>query len=151
MKRTEIVTIAPVIRTYVIQWLAAVEIAIMALAMLAVYWSAIPKTVFSLAGLTLVWYWLLPLPFSLIWEGGKGWSDPLAGLLGLVGLGPDEITGNIEMFFVSGITTLLQTTWGNRLPIVQGGTFSFLAPTFAICGMAAFYISWLSPSNTWRT
>lgn len=42
-----------------------------------------------------------------------------------------------SMFFVSGITTLLQTTWGNRLPIVQGGTFSFLAPTFAICGMAA--------------
>ena len=41
------------------------------------------------------------------------------------------------MFFVSGITTLLQTTFGNRLPIVQGGTFSFLAPTFAICGMAA--------------
>jgi xanthine/uracil permease len=36
------------------------------------------------------------------------------------------------MFFVSGITTLFQTTWGNRLPIVQGGTFSFLAPTFAI-------------------
>ena len=41
------------------------------------------------------------------------------------------------MFFVSGIATLLQTTWGNRLPIIQGGTFSFLAPTFAICGMAA--------------
>jgi xanthine/uracil permease len=41
------------------------------------------------------------------------------------------------MFFVSGITTLLQTTWGNRLPIVQGGTFSFLAPAIAICGMAS--------------
>lgn len=41
------------------------------------------------------------------------------------------------MFFVSGITTLLQTTFGNRLPIVQGGTFSFLAPAMAICGMAA--------------
>lgn len=41
------------------------------------------------------------------------------------------------MFFVSGIATLLQTTIGNRLPIVQGGTFSFFAPTFAICGMAA--------------
>ena len=40
------------------------------------------------------------------------------------------------MFFVSGITTLIQTTVGNRLPIVQGGTFSFLAPTIAICGMA---------------
>lgn len=41
------------------------------------------------------------------------------------------------MFFVSGITTLLQTTWGNRLPLVQGGTFSFLAPAISICGMAA--------------
>ena len=41
------------------------------------------------------------------------------------------------MFFVSGITTILQTTWGNRLPLVQGGTFSFLAPAFAIAGMAA--------------
>ena len=40
------------------------------------------------------------------------------------------------MFFVSGVTTLLQTTLGNRLPIVQGGTFSFLAATVAICGMA---------------
>lgn len=40
------------------------------------------------------------------------------------------------MFFISGITTWLQTTLGNRLPIVQGGTFSFLAATFAICGMA---------------
>lgn len=58
--------------------------------------------------------------------------------------GPLGITDPIEkgwliatMFLVSGITTLLQTTWGNRLPIVQGGTFSFLAPTIAICGMAA--------------
>ncbi|HKI84799.1 MAG TPA: solute carrier family 23 protein [Candidatus Krumholzibacteria bacterium] len=41
------------------------------------------------------------------------------------------------MFFVSGITTFLQTTWGNRLPLVQGGTFSFLSPAIAICGMAA--------------
>ena len=41
------------------------------------------------------------------------------------------------MFLCSGIATLLQTTFGNRLPIVQGGTFSFLAPTFAITGSAA--------------
>ena len=40
------------------------------------------------------------------------------------------------MFFVSGITTLLQTTWGNRLPIIQGGTFSFLTPTIVLCGEA---------------
>ena len=41
------------------------------------------------------------------------------------------------MFFVSGIATLLQTQFGNRLPIVQGGTFSFLAATIAICSMAS--------------
>ncbi len=41
------------------------------------------------------------------------------------------------MFLVSGIATLLQTSFGNRLPIVQGGTFSFLAPAIAICGMAS--------------
>jgi nucleobase transporter 1/2 len=41
------------------------------------------------------------------------------------------------MFFVSGITTLMQTTWGNRLPLVQGGTFSLLTPAITICGMAA--------------
>jgi len=41
------------------------------------------------------------------------------------------------MFFASGLTTLLQTTWGNRLPLVQGGTFSLLAPTIAVCGMDA--------------
>jgi nucleobase transporter 1/2 len=41
------------------------------------------------------------------------------------------------MFFVSGITTFIQTTWGNRLPLIQGGTFSFLAPTIAICSMAS--------------
>ncbi len=40
------------------------------------------------------------------------------------------------MFFVSGITTLLQTTIGNRLPIIQGGTFSFLGPAFAVCTAA---------------
>jgi len=40
------------------------------------------------------------------------------------------------MFLVSGICTLIQTTFGSRLPIVQGGTFSFLGPAIAICGMA---------------
>ncbi len=62
--------------------------------------------------------------------------------------GPLGITKPVEkgwliatMFFVSGITTFIQTTWGNRLPIVQGGTFSFLAPTIAICSMAGLSAS----------
>jgi nucleobase transporter 1/2 len=57
-----------------------------------------------------------------------------------LGMGDDPIAlGWLigTMFFVSGITTLLQTTWGNRLPLVQGGTFSFLQPAFTILGMAA--------------
>ncbi|XP_047476945.1 solute carrier family 23 member 1-like isoform X1 [Penaeus chinensis] len=36
------------------------------------------------------------------------------------------------IIFVSGIVTLLQATFGVRLPIIQGGTFSFLVPTIAI-------------------
>ncbi len=35
-------------------------------------------------------------------------------------------------FLVSGVATLLQTTLGNRYPLVQGGTFSMLAPGIAI-------------------
>ena len=61
----------------------------------------------------------------LILSGPLGMTDP-------VDIGKLIAT----MFFVSGITTLLQATWGNRLPIIQGGTFSFLAPTIAICSMA---------------
>lgn len=62
----------------------------------------------------------------LILAGSFGIEDDPVRLAQLIG----------TMFFVSGITTLLQTTFGNRLPLVQGGTFSFLAPAVAICGMA---------------
>jgi uracil-xanthine permease len=42
------------------------------------------------------------------------------------------------IFFASGICTLIQQSpLGNRLPVIQGGTFSFLGPTFAIIGMVA--------------
>ena len=33
------------------------------------------------------------------------------------------------IFFVSGLNTLIQTTFGDRLPIVQGGSFAFLGAT----------------------
>ena len=39
------------------------------------------------------------------------------------------------LLFVSGIITLLQVTLGCRLPIIQGGTFSFLVPTIAILSL----------------
>ena len=36
------------------------------------------------------------------------------------------------IFFVSGLCTLLQTLLGDRLPIIQGGSFAYLQPAFAI-------------------
>ncbi|MGH1347225.1 MAG: uracil-xanthine permease family protein [Nannocystales bacterium] len=61
----------------------------------------------------------------------------MAGPLGIEN-DPEKVGWLIgTMFFVSGIATLLQTSIGNRLPIVQGGTFSFLTPAIAICGMAS--------------
>ncbi|XP_019636192.1 PREDICTED: solute carrier family 23 member 2-like isoform X2 [Branchiostoma belcheri] len=50
------------------------------------------------------------------------------------------------IFFVSGICTLLQTIFGVRLPIVQGATFSFLAPTFAILALPQWQCP--APGNT---
>ncbi|KAJ4441305.1 hypothetical protein ANN_11159, partial [Periplaneta americana] len=39
------------------------------------------------------------------------------------------------MIFVTGIVTWVQATFGCRLPIVQGGTISFLVPTLAILNL----------------
>ncbi|KAG7198924.1 hypothetical protein KM043_015738 [Ampulex compressa] len=39
------------------------------------------------------------------------------------------------MIFVTGLVTLLQTSIGCRLPLVQGGTISFLVPTLAILNL----------------
>ena len=36
------------------------------------------------------------------------------------------------IFFVSGLATLLQTTVGDRLPVVQGGSFAYIAPALAV-------------------
>uniref|UniRef100_A0A182KF56 Xanthine/uracil transporter n=1 Tax=Anopheles christyi TaxID=43041 RepID=A0A182KF56_9DIPT len=49
----------------------------------------------------------------------------------------DPARGTIisTMIFVTGLITYLQATWGCRLPIVQGGTISFLVPTLAILNL----------------
>jgi solute carrier family 23 (nucleobase transporter), member 1 len=41
-----------------------------------------------------------------------------------------EVIGTV--LFCTGINTLVQTTLGTRLPIVQGGSFAFLTPVFSI-------------------
>ncbi|XP_037692030.1 solute carrier family 23 member 1-like isoform X3 [Choloepus didactylus] len=50
------------------------------------------------------------------------------------------------IFFVSGICTLLQVFLGIRLPILQGGTFSFLAPSLAMLSLP----SWKCPEWTFN-
>lgn len=55
---------------------------------------------------------------------------------------PDRGVIISTMIFVTGIVTLLQATWGVRLPIVQGGTISFLVPTLAILALP----QWKCPS-----
>jgi xanthine/uracil permease len=62
----------------------------------------------------------------------------LAGAMGMFEAAPSQVGRLIGTFFVvSGIATLAQTTIGNRYPIVQGGTFSMLAPALAIIGVLA--------------
>ena len=85
-------------------------LAVLAIAMLTVYWGSSSRAAFTVASLSLVWYWLLPLPFSLLWEDGDSWTDPVGGVLSLIGIGPKEISGNIEMFFVSGISITASAT-----------------------------------------
>uniref|UniRef100_A0A8C1QG09 Zgc:110789 n=1 Tax=Cyprinus carpio TaxID=7962 RepID=A0A8C1QG09_CYPCA len=48
------------------------------------------------------------------------------------------------IFFVSGVCTLLQVTFGVRLPILQGGTFALLSPTMALLSMP----EWTCPAWT---
>jgi xanthine/uracil permease len=63
------------------------------------------------------------IPLALIFfmndAGGNMPADAEAQLIG-------------TFFVVSGVATLAQTTIGNRYPLVQGGTFSMLAPAIAI-------------------
>jgi xanthine/uracil permease len=56
---------------------------------------------------------------------------------GAMQLPPDQLALMIStIFFTSGLCTLIQQSpLGNRLPVIQGGTFSFLGPTFAILGL----------------
>ena len=85
-------------------------LAVLALGMLAVYFGASQRLAFTVASAALVWYWLLPLPFSLFSDEAIGWNDPIGGVMSLIGLGHDSVNGNIEMFFVSGIAITTAAT-----------------------------------------
>lgn len=44
------------------------------------------------------------------------------------------------IFFASGIVTLLQTLLGDRLPIVQGGSFAFISPALGAWGWGGGFV-----------
>lgn len=54
--------------------------------------------------------------------------------------GTYEDTANVvsTVLFVSGVTTLLHTTFGSRLPLIQGPSFVYLAPALAIINSPEF-------------
>jgi ABC-type antimicrobial peptide transport system permease subunit len=85
-------------------YLGGTTLAIFAVAMLSVYFGAPGRPAFTIAGVAALWYWLLPLPFSLLSDAGRGWDDPVGGLVRVLGLPQHrETSASIEMFFVSGI------------------------------------------------
>ncbi|XP_015873187.1 nucleobase-ascorbate transporter 12 isoform X2 [Ziziphus jujuba] len=54
--------------------------------------------------------------------------------------GTHEDTANVlsTVLFVSGVTTLLHTSFGSRLPLIQGPSFIYLAPALAIINSPEF-------------
>ncbi|XP_057679129.1 solute carrier family 23 member 1-like [Corythoichthys intestinalis] len=56
------------------------------------------------------------------------------------------------IFFVSGLCTILQVTFGIRLPILQGGTFALLTPAIAMLSVPGFQCpSWTQNASLVNT
>ncbi|MCC6236972.1 MAG: ABC transporter permease [Dehalococcoidia bacterium] len=116
---------------------SGVTLVVLAVAMLGVYFGVPGRPAFTVAGLALVWYWLLPLPFTLFLEDAEGWTDPLRAALEAVG-GPMPlpIAASIEMFFVSGIcitaaatlVVVFNASWFLRVVALLGRVASGLTP-----------------------
>lgn len=85
-------------------------LAVLAIAMLAVYFGAPSRPAFTVASIALLWYWLLPLPFSFFMDVNQENFGPIEGITKLLGLPGPEVNGNIEMFFVSGICITASAT-----------------------------------------
>lgn len=67
---------------------------------------------------------------------GSTIAVPLALAGAMAAEGADPATAQLigTFFVVAGVATLLQTTIGNRYPLVQGASFAILAPGLAIIG-----------------
>jgi len=77
---------------------------VLALTMLAVYLGARERATFTIGGLAVLWYWLLPLPFSLFREVQVDDLGLVEAFARILGLPAPRIDASIEMFFVAGIS-----------------------------------------------
>jgi ABC-type lipoprotein release transport system permease subunit len=124
---------------------AGTTLFIFAVAMLAVYFGAASRPAFTIASLLVLWYWLLPLPFTFFVDDASDFSDPLFQLSKALGLEPaEEVEGDIEMFFVSGIAmtaaaTLFVIFNADRLLGAVNATTRFLGGIAPAMRMAISY------------
>ncbi|XP_020093389.1 nucleobase-ascorbate transporter 12 [Ananas comosus] len=63
---------------------------------------------------------------------------PLVIVPAMGGTGEDTAAVVSTVLFVSGVTTLLHTSFGTRLPLVQGPSFVYLAPVLALINSPEF-------------
>jgi nucleobase transporter 1/2 len=71
---------------------------------------------------------------------------------GAIGMPQEQLALLIStIFFTSGLCTLIQQSpLGNKLPVIQGGTFSFLGPTFAILGLCTAELATSAGLPLWQ-
>nr|CAD1817849.1 unnamed protein product [Ananas comosus var. bracteatus] len=65
---------------------------------------------------------------------------PLVIVPAMGGTGEDTAAVVSTVLFVSGVTTLLHTSFGTRLPLVQGPSFVYLAPVLALINSPEFQV-----------
>ncbi|MEO0587091.1 MAG: solute carrier family 23 protein, partial [Planctomycetota bacterium] len=92
----------------------------------------------------------VPLLFApALWPVAEGVSPELAERMGSMQLANTALLISSVML-CSGIATLLQATFGSRLPIIQGVSFSFLAAFFGIVAstLAANPVDWTAVASS---
>ncbi|XP_048244534.1 solute carrier family 23 member 1-like [Haliotis rufescens] len=95
------------------------------------------------------WYLCILLGFQqFLTAFGATFSYPIlmAPFLCMVGdsVGLSELIGTV--IFVSGLSTLLQTTLGVRLPIIQSISYSFITPVISLMSISEWQCPYTDPS-----
>jgi len=109
------------------------------------------KGEFKMAEKTKIWYRMndVPSPGKTIVYALQHLADTIPATVviplivgGVLGLSPAEMAKWIGLIlFGMGICTVLQSTWGTKYPIVQGGSYSFISPYIVVASMVGGGVS----------